>query len=134
MMEYEARRTMPAECRIVFNIAADPTTLHRWLPGEVVPDMAEAETRSFIANRDGTERATGGPPPERFVLEWCSHDHPECSSRLQVTDQASGTSEVVLHVCWDGDRPRRDETQRSLEESLDRLGEEVNRRVTEPGD
>ncbi|REE95854.1 SRPBCC family protein [Thermomonospora umbrina] len=142
-MEYEASRAMPAESRIVFDIAADVAAMHRWLPEEITvrsiaDDLAEADSRFYDVreDRDGLMRKA----PEQLRLEWGSRGRPDYAGWLQVSDQGAGTSEVVVHLSFLADQPAalgsnraRDVTQRLLQHSLDRLAEEVGRRVTQPG-
>ncbi|PKK15103.1 SRPBCC family protein [Thermomonospora sp. CIF 1] len=142
-MEYEASRTMPAESRIVFDIAADVAAMNQWLPEEVrvhevAPGLAEA-AGSLVDVREERDGMLLGAP-ERLRLEWGSRDGPDYTGWLQVTDQGAGTSEVVVHLSFRGHRPpgedagpNRDVMQRMLEDSLERLAEEVGRRVTQPG-
>lgn len=142
-MEYEASRRMPADSRIVFDVASDTSTMHRWLPEqidvhEVAPGVTEAEGR-FVGSkreRNGLVRSS----PERLRLEWGSRGRPDYAGWLQVVDQADGTSEVVVHLSFLRDRPQSDgrgqirkATLRLIERSLDRLAAEVGRRVGQPG-
>ncbi|MEU6037201.1 SRPBCC family protein [Actinomadura sp. NPDC047616] len=140
-MEYEASRTMPADGRVVFDIAADTGTMHRWLPGEIdvheiAPGVAEAEDHAYGVDREGVMRTS----PEQFRLEWGSRGTPDYTGWLQVMDHPGGTSEVVVHLSFLGDQPEatgasraRDHAERELRHSLDRLAEEVARRVGQPG-
>ncbi|TNY36894.1 SRPBCC family protein [Thermomonospora catenispora] len=140
-MEYEATRGMPAESRIVFDVASDVSTMSRWLPEEIhvrdiAPGLAEADARTERTTHQGLMRTA----PERLRLEWGVKDRPDYAGWLEVTDAGAGASEVVAHLSFRGDQPEasdsgraREEAQRSLERSLDRLAEEVARRVAQPG-
>jgi hypothetical protein len=141
-MEYEARRRMPADGRVVFDTAADTETMHRWLPEEIhvheiAPGVAEAEAVAHGVEREGAMRTSS----REFRLEWGTRAGPDYAGWLQVTDHPGGTSEVVVHLSFLGDQPEatgalwaRDATERSLRRSLDRLAKEVDRRVGRPGD
>lgn len=161
-MECESSRDMAADSRTVFEIAADVSTMHRWLPGEihvheVAPGIAEAEVATGRppdtgdrpaaghAGTGGTDRASRGADepdalmrtsPDRLRLEWGTRGRPDYTGWLQVTDQADGTSEVVVHLSFLGDAaegthetPPEDAARRELERSLDRLADEVERRT-----
>lgn len=141
-MEYEATRPMPAESRIVFDAASDTSTMHHWIPDDVDvhemgPGVRETDGRftGMDRERNGLVRASA----DRLRLEWGSRDRPDYSGWLQVTDRPDGRSEAVLHLSFLGDQPpatggteTRNRTQRMLQESLDRLADEVGRRVTRP--
>lgn len=140
-MEYEATRGMPAESRIVFDVASDVSTMDRWLPEEIhVHDIASGLPEPDAHSDEETYQGSMRTVPERFRLEWGVKERPDYTGWLQVTDAGAGSSEVVAHLSFRGDQPQaggsdqvRDDVQRSLERSLDRLAEEVGRRVTQPG-
>ncbi|MBA9003918.1 SRPBCC family protein [Thermomonospora cellulosilytica] len=140
-MEYEATRGMPAESRVVFDVASDVSTMDRWLPEEIhvrdiAPGLAEADAETGRETHQGLMRKV----PEQLRLEWGIKERPDYTGWLQVTDAGAGASEVVVHLSFLGDQPEAsgsgragDVTRRSLERSLDRLAEEVGRRVAQPG-
>ena len=140
-MEYEASRTMPADSRVVFDIAADTQTMHRWLPGEIdvhetAPGVAEAADHAHGVEREGVMHSS----PEQHRLEWGSRGTPDYAGWLQVRDHDGGMSEVVVHLSFLGDQPEakgasqaKEHAERELRRSLDRLAEEVARRASQPG-
>jgi hypothetical protein len=137
---------MPADSRTVFDIVSDVPTMDRWIPEEIevqpiAPDLAvaEAETEGEGPDEDDEPDALLRIVPEQLRVEWGSRGRPDYTGWLQVMDQADGASEVVVHLSFLGDQPEakggraRSATQRLLEQSLERLAEEVTRRVTRTG-
>lgn len=135
-MEFEAARRMPADSAIVFQVASDVSLMDRWLPrglhvdergagvldaeGELVPE----------GHHEGLFRVS----KEQLRVDWGGRDDPEYAGWLQVADSASGTSEITVHISLprepDGEGPS---MQQMLDWSLDRLSEEVTRRVSDAG-
>ncbi|WP_019632008.1 SRPBCC family protein [Actinomadura atramentaria] len=139
-MEYQANRRIPAGSAIVFDVAADLDAMRRWLPEEIqlreiADDLVEAS--STFAGTDAEHVGLLRRVPAQLRLEWGLRERPDYSGWLQVEDQADGASEVVVHLSFLGhERPEArgasravDRTNRMLERSLDRLTEEVLRRV-----
>jgi polyketide cyclase/dehydrase/lipid transport protein len=129
---------MPADSRIVFDVAADIAAMHRWLPEQIqvrqiAPGLAEAEDETFDVSED--HDALMRSAPEQLRLEWGSKGRPDYTGWLQVTDQAAGASEVVVHLSFHGEAEAhpREAVEQSLQQSLERLAEEVHRRVDAPG-
>ncbi|MFG2074313.1 SRPBCC family protein [Nonomuraea maritima] len=139
MAEFEATRGMPAESTIVFGVASDVEIMDRWLPqGLSVHDSgpgtveAEGELVPGSGHHEGRIRVS----PDRLRVEWGGRDHPAYAGWLQVSDAASGTSEVTVHISLPdepGSGPRADEVRELLDRSLDRLADEVGDRVHEGG-
>jgi hypothetical protein len=133
--EFEATRGMPAESTIVYGVASDVAVMDRWLPqglhvtgsgpgtvaagGELVPGEGAHE---------GLFRASD----DQLRVEWGGRDHPDYAGWLQVADSAAGTSEVTVHISLldePGSGSHADEIRELLDRSLDRLADEVSRRV-----
>ncbi|POM26553.1 hypothetical protein BTM25_09540 [Actinomadura rubteroloni] len=135
-MEYEESRRILAGSAIVFDVAAELG----WLPEEIetreiADDLVEAHSRDIGA--DAAHAGLLRRVPDQLRLEWGLRERPDYAGWLQVNDQADGASEVVVHLSFLGDeRPEArgaaravDRTNRMLRRSLDRLADEVARRV-----
>ncbi|GAA4229036.1 uncharacterized protein YndB with AHSA1/START domain [Streptosporangium album] len=132
MSEHERSRTMPAPPELVFDQARDLDRLDHWLPQDlhVRPDTPPAVT----VHEDHTgqdARALMQADPDHLRIEWGTRDTGRYAGWLQVTDSGTGTSEVTIHLSFsDHDHtPPGDEIDRTLEESLTRLAEEVRLRT-----
>ncbi|MEZ7131979.1 SRPBCC family protein [Nonomuraea sp. AD125B] len=139
MAEFEASRGMPAESTIVFGVASDVAVMDRWLPrglhvSDAGPDRVEAE--GDLVPGEGTHEGLFRAQEDQLRVEWGGRDHPDYAGWLQVSDSASGTSEVTVHLSL-LDEPeggeRSAEVRELLDRSLDRLADEVNRRVEGSG-
>ncbi|MQY06549.1 SRPBCC family protein [Actinomadura macrotermitis] len=139
-MEYEAEQQMEADGRMVFEVAADVSAMHQWLPGEIhvqqiSDDLAEGTSNvGNVLHDDVLLRMA----PQQLRLEWGSRRRPDYTGWLQVMEHPDGGSSVVAHLSFLGDQPEatgseqvRQATKRLLEQSLDRLAEEVGRRATQ---
>lgn len=136
-MEYEANRRMPADSRTTFDVAADLNRIGNWLPGELHVEPAEPgviKADGDLLPSDETHEGLWRVSDDQLRLEWGSRDVPDYSGWLQVADQQDGGSEVTLHLSFLADQPeasgdarRHTETQRLLEQSLDRLAGEIRR-------
>jgi hypothetical protein len=135
-MEYEESRRIQAGSAMVFDVAAELG----WLPEEIetreiADDLVEAHSRETGA--DAAHAGLLRRVPDQLRLEWGLRERPDYAGWLQVNDQADGASEVVVHLSFLGDeRPEArgasravDRTNRMLRRSLDRLADEVARRV-----
>lgn len=139
MAEFEATRGMPAESMVVFGVASDVEIMDRWLPQglsvhDTGPGTLEADGSLVpgTGKHEGLFRAT----EDQLRVEWGGRDHPDYSGWLQVSDSASGTSEVTVHISLLNEKDsgaRADEVRELLDRSLDRLAVEVQRRVSDAG-
>ncbi|MFB4274288.1 MULTISPECIES: SRPBCC family protein [unclassified Nonomuraea] len=137
MAEFEATRGMPAESMVVFGVASDVEIMDRWLPqGLSVHDSGPGTIEADGSLVPGTGKHEGlfRAEEDQLRVEWGGRDHPDYSGWLQVSDSAAGTSEVTVHISL-LDEPdsgaRADEVRGLLDRSLDRLAEEVHRRVSD---
>ncbi|MCF6468762.1 hypothetical protein FAF44_10225 [Nonomuraea sp. MG754425] len=136
MAEFEATRGMPAESMVVFGVASDVEIMDRWLPRGLSvhgsgPGTIEADGSLVpgAGRHEGLFRAS----EEQLRVEWGGRDHPGYAGWLQVSDSAGGLSEVTVHLSLlDETEPgsRAGEVRALLERSLDRLADEVRRRVS----
>ncbi|NRQ36659.1 SRPBCC family protein [Nonomuraea sp. NN258] len=139
MAEVEATRGMPADSLIVFGIVSDIDIMDRWLPGGLWvsgdgPGTLEAggDLVPGTGRHEGLFRAS----EEQLRVEWGGRDHPDYAGWLQVSDSAGGASEVTVHISLLGEAEsseRAAEVRVLLDQSLDRLNEEVTRRVDDAG-
>ncbi|MFC5831848.1 SRPBCC family protein [Nonomuraea insulae] len=139
MAEFEATRGMPAESMVVFGVASDLEIMDRWLPQglsvhDTGPGTLEADGSLVpgTGKHEGLFRAT----EDQLRVEWGGRDHPDYSGWLQVSDSAGGTSEVTVHISLLDEKEsgaRADEVRELLDRSLDRLADEVQRRVSDAG-
>ncbi|MCK2219041.1 SRPBCC family protein [Actinomadura sp. ATCC 31491] len=126
---------MPADSTLVFGVASDVTVMDRWLPqglhvSDAGPDKVEAE--GDLVPGDGSHEGLFRAQEDQLRVEWGGRDHPDYAGWLQVSDSASGTSEVTVHISLldePGSGERADEVRELLDRSLDRLADEVGRRV-----
>lgn len=130
---------MPADSMIVFGVASDVDLMDRWLPqGLWVSDSGPGTLEAGGELVHGGERHEGlfRASEDQLRVEWGGRDHPDYAGWLQVADGASGTSEVTVHISL-LDEPdsgaRADEVRGLLDRSLDRLADEVARRVNDGG-
>jgi hypothetical protein len=141
MAEYEATAGMPAESTVVFGVVSDIETMDRWLPrGLWVRDSGPARVE---AGGELLDAGTGHEglirtSPEQLRVEWGGRDHPGYAGWLQVSDTGAGASEITVHISLLDEpapaaRHREAEIQPMLEDSLERLANEVTRRVSAAG-
>ena len=139
MAEFEATRGMPADSMIVFGVASDVDLMDRWLPqGLWVHDTGAGtlEAGGELVHGDGRHEGLFRAQEDQLRVEWGGRDHPDYAGWLQVSDSASGTSEVTVHISLldeSGSGARADEVRELLDRSLDRLAEEVESRIAEGG-
>ncbi|MEQ4725254.1 MULTISPECIES: SRPBCC family protein [unclassified Nonomuraea] len=136
MAEFEATRGMPANSTIVYGVASDVDIMDRWLPqGLSVADAGPGtlEAAGDLVPGPGPHEGLFRASEEQLRVEWGGRDHPDYAGWLQVSDAAGGTSEVTVHISL-LDEPdsgaRADEVRELLDRSLDRLADEVARRLS----
>jgi hypothetical protein len=140
-MEYEESRGMPADAEIVFDVMSDVAAMERWLPTAMDvepagPDRVHVEGggTDFHYDTEGLFRAQ----KDQLRMEWGS-EGPDYAGWAQVYHSGAGASEVNLHLSFFGDQPQShngqeaEATRSAMREALERLEEEVTRRVTDAG-
>jgi hypothetical protein len=140
-MEYEESRGMPADAEVVFGVLADVDTMARWLPTAMQVEPAGPDKVHVEGAGDGYRYDTEGlfrARPEQLRIEWGS-EGPDYAGWAQVYHSGAGASEVNLHLSFFGDQPQSHEgaeaeqMRQGMREALERLEEEVTRRVTDAG-
>jgi len=140
-MEYEESRRMPAAADVVFDIMSDLDTMQRWLPTtmeveDAGPDRVHVEG-TVEDGAGGHHYATDGlfrAEKDQLRMEWGS-EGPDYAGWAQVYHGGDDASEVNLHLSFFGDQPEAhrgaaaDRTRQGMQEALQRLEEEVARRV-----
>lgn len=129
---------MPADAEIVFDVLADVDRMERWLPTtfdveEAGPDRVhvKGEAGGHPYDAEGLFRARR----DQLRIEWGSHG-PDYAGWAQIYHSGAGASEVNLHLSFLGDQPQAhggkaaEQMRQGMRESLDRLAEEVGRRVS----
>jgi uncharacterized protein YndB with AHSA1/START domain len=140
-MEYEESRGMPAEAEIVFDILADVDAMERWLPTAMEVETAGPDRVHVAGGGDDFRYDTEGlfrSQKEQLRIEWGS-EGPDYAGWAQVYHSGAGSSEVNLHLSFFGEQPQAhggeaaEQTRRGMREALERLEEEVTRRVNDAG-
>ncbi|MER5422781.1 SRPBCC family protein [Streptosporangium roseum] len=132
MSEHERSHTMPAPPQTVFDQAGDLDGLDHWLPQdlhvrpEILPDVTVHEDST---GQDAHARLQ--TDPERLRIEWGTRDDGRYAGWLQVADSGDGTSKVTIHLSFfdDDHAPADDDIDRTLDESLRRLADQVRLRT-----
>ncbi|MEO3794744.1 SRPBCC family protein [Nonomuraea sp. B10E15] len=139
MAEFEATRGMPADSMIVYGVASDVEIMDRWLPqGLTVTGSGPGtvEAGGDLVPGSGPHEGLFRASDEQLRVEWGGRDHPGYAGWLQVSDAASGTSEVTVHISLldePGSGAHADEVRELLDRSLGQLADEVRRRVDDAG-
>src|SRR5215207_10134460 len=140
-MEYEESRGMPADAEIVFDVMADVATMERWLPTTMDVETAGPDKVHVEGEADGHHYTAEGlfrAQQDQLRIEWGS-EGPDYAGWAQVYHSGAGASEVNLHLSFFGEQPQAhsgaeaDKTRQGMREALERLEEEVTRRVTDAG-
>ncbi|MGK5628955.1 SRPBCC family protein [Streptomyces sp. URMC 123] len=136
MSEFERSRTMPALPELVFDQAADVNLMDRWLPRDL--HVRAEEPPAVTVHEDRTDEDARGlfaAHPDQLRLEWGTRDDGRYAGWLQVAGIGSGASEVTVHLSFfDGSHaPPDDVVQAALDDSLERLAEQVRMRVESAG-
>jgi uncharacterized protein YndB with AHSA1/START domain len=136
-MEFEESRRMPAPADVVFDIMSDVETMQRWLPTTMDVEDAGPDRVHVEGEADGHHYSTDGlfrAEKEQLRMEWGS-EGPEYAGWAQVYHEGDDASEVNLHLSFFGDQPEAhrgaaaDRTHQGMREALERLEQEVARRV-----
>ena len=132
---------MPAPADVVFDIMSDVETMQRWLPttmevADAGPDRVHIEG-TVDDGAGGHHYATDGlfrAEKEQLRMEWGS-EGPDYAGWAQVYHEGDDASEVNLHLSFFGSQPEAhrgaaaDRTHAGMQEALERLAQEVARRV-----
>ncbi|MDG9704998.1 SRPBCC family protein [Streptomyces sp. DH37] len=136
MSEFERSRTMPALPELIFNQVSDPDGLNNWLPGDLHVHTGTPPAVTVHEERTGHDvRALFRARPDQLRAEWGTRDEGAYAGWLQVAGIGSGASEVTVHLSFfdESHVPSEDAVHASLDQSLDRLAEQV-RMYTEHAD
>jgi uncharacterized protein YndB with AHSA1/START domain len=140
-MEYEESRGMPADAEIVFDVMADVDTMRRWLPTTMEVEEAGPDKIHVEGDAGGHHYATDGlfrAEKDQLRMEWGS-EGPDYAGWAQVYHSGAGASEVNLHLSFFGKQAEShrgaaaDQMREGMKEALQRLEEEVTRRVSSSG-
>ncbi|GGO45006.1 hypothetical protein GCM10012287_11870 [Streptomyces daqingensis] len=136
MSEHERARTVAAPPEEVFDQACDVGQIDTWLPRElhVHPEEMPAVTvHDDDTGRD--EAALLRARRDQLRLEWGTREDGRYAGWLQVEGIGGGASSVTVHLSFfdEGDAPPDDRITAALDESLDRLAEQVRIRADKAG-
>jgi uncharacterized protein YndB with AHSA1/START domain len=134
--EFERSRTMPALPELVFNQASDPDGLNSWLPGDLHVHTETPPAVTVHEDRTGHDvRALFRVRPDQLRAEWGTRDEGAYAGWLQVAGIGSGASEVTVHLSFfdESHVPSEDAVRTSLDQSLDRLAEQVRMHTEHAG-
>ncbi|MCW2870992.1 SRPBCC family protein [Actinacidiphila oryziradicis] len=136
MAEFERSKTFPALPELVFDQVGEVALADRWLPHELHVRPEEPPAVTVHEDRSG-EDAAGlfRAEPEQLRVEWGTRDDGRYAGWLQVAGTGSGASEVTVHLSFfdENHAPSEEIVNEALDESLDRLDEQVRLRVTHTG-
>lgn len=136
MTEYERSRTMPALPEPVFDEATDPGRLDAWMPRDLHVRVDDAPAVTVREDRGDTEeRGLLRTRQDQLRMEWGTRDDGRYAGWLQVAGLDTGTSRVTVHLSFfdEDSAPPQETVERELDESLDRLAEQVRLRVDSSG-
>jgi len=128
---------MPAPADVVFDIMSDIDTMQRWLPATIEVEDAGPDRVRVEGDAGGQHYATAGlfrAEKDQLRMEWGS-EGPDYAGWAQVYHEGDDASEVNLHLSFFGSQPEAhrgaaaDRTHAGMQEALERLAQEVARRV-----
>ncbi|WP_314173180.1 SRPBCC family protein [Streptomyces winkii] len=136
MSEYERSRTVAAPPEDVFAQAGDVDQIETWLPREL--HVRREEPPAVTVHDDDTGRdapALLRARRDELRLEWGTRDDGRYEGWLQVEGISDGASAVTVHLSFfdEGLAPPDNEVTVALDESLDRLAEQVRLRADRQG-
>ncbi|HWM37302.1 MAG TPA: SRPBCC family protein [Streptomyces sp.] len=136
MSEHERSRTVAALPEDVFEQASDVGQIDTWLPRELhvhPEDMPAVTVHDDDTGRD--EPALLRARRDQLRLEWGTREDGRYAGWLQVEGIGSGASAVTVHLSFfdEGHAPPDNEVTVALDESLDRLAEQVRLRADKAG-
>lgn len=136
-MEFEHRREIPAEPRVVFDVVANRETLGNWAPEgvEVEPSDTPGGLHAWVTSGSEVYDAEGfvNVDSDELRLEWGGNGGEGYDGWLQVEQDergeqsSSGHSTVTLHLTFAGDQAEAlggelsEEADQRMEQALDRL-------------
>jgi hypothetical protein len=129
---------MPALPEVVFDQACDVDRLDAWLPDELHVRPEAEDSPGVTVHDDDTGRdapALLRAEEEQLRLEWGTRDDGRYAGWLQVAGIGSGASQVTVHLSFFDEEldPGDNEITAALDESLDRLAEQVRLRADDAG-
>lgn len=128
MSEHERSRTVAALPEEVFAQASDVDQIETWLPRELHVQREEPQAVTVHDDETGRDNpALLRIRPEQLRLEWGTRDDERYAGWLQVEGIGDGASAVTVHLSFfdEGQAPPDHEVTVALDESLDRLAEQV---------
>ncbi|OEU89347.1 hypothetical protein DB35_20485 [Streptomyces abyssalis] len=136
MSEHERSRTVAALPEEVFAQAGDVEQIDTWLPREL--HVHAEEPPAVTVHDDDTGRdapALLRARRDQLRLEWGTRDDGRYAGWLQVEGIGGGASAVTVHLSFldEGHAPPDHEVTAALDESLDRLAEQVRLRADRSG-
>jgi uncharacterized protein YndB with AHSA1/START domain len=132
MSEHERSRTVAAPPEEVFALARDVGQIDRWLPREL--HVQAEELPGVHVHDDDSGRdfpALIRAREDELLLEWGTQDDGRYEGWLRVEGIGSGASAVTVHLSFfeEGHAPPDEKVTMALDESLDRLAEQVRLRA-----
>lgn len=129
MSEFERSRRMPAAADQVFRQACDIGKLDRWMPRDL--HVRAEEPPAVTVHEDETgqdERALLRAERDRLRMEWGTRDVDRYAGWLQVAGIDDSSSAVTVHLSFFDEQhtPPAEAVERALDESLERLAEQVS--------
>ncbi|NLU75367.1 SRPBCC family protein [Streptomyces sp. HNM0575] len=136
MSEHERSRTVAALPEEVFAQAADVDQIETWIPREL--HVQREEPPAVTMHDDETGRDSPvllRARRDQLRLEWGTRDGGRYAGWLRVEGIGSGASAVTVHLSFfdEGQAPPDHEVTLALDESLDRLAEQVRVRADRAG-
>ncbi|QPP09676.1 SRPBCC family protein [Streptomyces bathyalis] len=136
MSEHERSRTVAAPPEDVFAQAGDLGQIDAWLPRDL--HVRREDPPAVTVHDDSTGRdapALLKARPDQLRLEWSTRDGGSYAGWLQVEGIDGGASSVTVHLSFldEGHAPPDNEVTVALDESLDRLAEQVRVRADRSG-
>ncbi|MFF3438381.1 SRPBCC family protein [Streptosporangium sp. NPDC002721] len=131
MSEYERSRTIAASPEAVFERAGDLDSLDEWLPHDL--HVRPGELPAVTVHEDATgqdARALLRTDHDQLRMEWGTRDNGSYAGWLQVAGIGDTESEVTIHLSFfdEAHAPPGDAADRALDDSLERLAGQVDRR------
>ncbi|MCH6159384.1 SRPBCC family protein [Streptomyces marispadix] len=136
MSEHERSRTVAALPEEVFAQARDVGQIETWIPREL--HVCSGEPPAVTVHDDETGRDSQAllrAHRDRLRLEWGTRGDGRYAGWLQVEGIGGGASAVTVHLSFFDERqaPPGSEVDAALDESLDRLAEQVRLRADRMG-
>ncbi|GII58725.1 hypothetical protein Pth03_71140 [Planotetraspora thailandica] len=134
MSEFEQSRRMPASAEVVFDAASDLERLDAWIPRDLHVQADRLPAVTVHEDRTGQDaRALLRRNRDQLRIEWGTRDDNRYAGWLQVAGIGEEGSEATVHLSFFGHVPPASLVEKSLDESLSRLEEQVRGRVGRAG-